>query len=106
MEQLEIDKAITQQSAYRIKQSVKNILKKIDEQGTGLVNIEAFQLLLKSNGVILSEKSFNLLVKLVGSNGNKLNFAKALKYIQPNLDVDEPLMKEWLVGAGVRGLGS
>ena len=70
------------------------------------MNIEAFQLLLKSNGIILSDKSFNLLVKLVGSNGKKLNFAKALKYIQPNLDVDEPLMKEWLVGAGVRGLGS
>jgi hypothetical protein len=54
MEQLEIDRAITQQSAYRIKQSVKNILKKIDERGTGLVNIDAFQLLLKSNGIILS----------------------------------------------------
>ena len=68
MEQLEIDKAISQQSAYRIKQTVKTILKKIDEQGTGLVNIDAFQLLLASNGIILSQKSFNLLLKLVGSN--------------------------------------
>ena len=68
MEQLEIDKAISQQSAYRIKQTVKTILKKIDEQGTGLVNIDAFQLLLASTGIILSQKSFNLLLKLVGSN--------------------------------------
>ena len=68
MEQLEIDKAISQQSAYRIKQTVKTILKKIDEQGTGLVNIDAFQSLLASNGIILSQKSFNLLLKLVGSN--------------------------------------
>ena len=81
MEQLEIDKAITQQNAYRIKQNVKTILKKIDEQGSGLVNIDAFQLLIASNGIILSQKSFNLLLKLVGSNSNKINFSKALKYI-------------------------
>lgn len=81
MEQLEIDKAITQQSAYRIKQNVKTILKKIDEQGSGLVNIDAFQLLIASNGIILSQKNFNLLLKLVGSNSNKINFSKALKYI-------------------------
>lgn len=30
-------------------------------------------------------------------NSEKINFARALKMIGPNMDLDEPLYKEWII---------
>lgn len=69
----------------------------------GYVNLEAFQMLLENNGVLLSKQSYMKLKTMVGmrkcqgNNSELIEYSNALRVIQPNMAVDEPLQKEWVL---------
>ena len=51
---LDLSKAIEKQKAFKLKTTLKGLLKKIDDQNTGHINVDAFKLLLETHHVRLS----------------------------------------------------
>lgn len=81
------------------------MLHSIDENSTGLVKFSIFQQLLEINKIILSQKNLEKIrlehraISKIGSGDHTdmIKYKEALKSIHPNLELNEPLMKEWVL---------
>ena len=71
----------------------------IDHEKTGQVKSDVFKSILALHSVILSNESFSRLQRLCSEAGvfDSVKYREALQRLTINQDIDEPLMKEWVV---------
>lgn len=88
-----------------MKTQIKRLLYNIDDGSTGYVKFQVFKQLLDLNKISLSQKNFEKLrlnhraVPKAGAGDytDLIDYKEALRSIKPNLDKDEPLLKEWIL---------
>lgn len=104
----DVKKVIDKQKADRKKQELKRLFKKIDSESKGFISAEVFFRLLTMEGILLGLPAQARLLKECRpkaggvSTTDQIQFRDALKRICINLDVDEPLFKEWVVRDAAR----
>ena len=75
------------------------MLVQIDTEKTGTVKMDVFATILELHKVHLSQQSLASIKRECSSPGQPehVRFRDALQRITLNFEVDEPLMKEWIV---------
>ena len=102
-----LKKVLDKQKADKIKLTVKKFLKKIDTEGLGVVKFEVFSNLLGLHQIRVAPKCLTKLrlasraKPKIGSGdvSDQIDYKVALRLLDINLDVDEPLSKEWIIKA-------
>ena len=92
----------------KIKQKIKKLLVQIDSEKNGAVKIDVFAQILVLHKVILNKVNLQKLqrecraahIPQVNNSGEQvIIYREALKRLSIDMEVDEPLMKEWVVRA-------
>ena len=94
-------RVLDKQKCDRIKVLVKKLFNNIDEQKTGQVKTEVFNQICSLHNIRLDpQASAKLAAECRPKQSNltdTIMYKDALQRITINMDVDEPLMKEWIV---------
>jgi len=75
-------------------------MKQVDTNNTGLIKLDVFRKLLNLHKIILSDLSFTKLCECSQAKSGLINYKVALGRLTVDLEVDEPIMKEWIVRTG------
>ncbi len=102
LSQPDIYKAQERQRAHHVKSKLKKLIAQIDVARSGTVNWDVFQQLLDLHKIKLSVKNKQKLYQDARENKTKtlqnlIDYRLALRILQPDLDLDEPLAKEWIL---------
>lgn len=109
-----LKKAMDKQQADKVKLTVKKLLKQIDGENKGTIKFEVFSNLLSLHKIRLAPRDLNKLRLQsrakpkagAGDVTDLIDYKTALRTIDINLDVDEPLAKEWVLKTGNGNLAS
>ena len=80
----------------------------LDQQKSGQVKMEAFETVLGLHNVRVSKESLNTLAReckpkgVINGQNDSLVYREALQRLSINMEVDEPMMKEWIVRTAQR----
>lgn len=94
-----LKQVLDKQQCDKTKQVIKKLLSQIDEGKKGYIKMDVFCQILSLHKVILGQDSLAKLQRLCGVPGKLdcLNYRDALQRMTINGNIDEPLMKEWVV---------
>ena len=94
------------QKADKAKAQLKKLLIQLDQDKSGNIKMEAFTTVLGLHNVRLPKEGIATLTReckpresVTGSKNDLINYREALQRITINMEVDEPMMKEWIVRA-------
>ena len=89
------------QQCDKTKQQLKRLLIQLDVDKSGSLKAEAFETVLGLHNVRLPEKGLATLLReckpVTGAKNGLIDYREALQRITINMEVDEPIMKEWIV---------
>ena len=87
------------QKSNKIKLQVRQLLLQIDAEKQGYIKDEIFQRITSLYKIILSQSGIKTLKRICAVPGkpHMIRYKEALQRLSPNFEVDEPLMKEWVV---------
>ena len=95
---------VEKQKADKIKQQLKKLMQQLDQDRSGNLKAEAFETVLGLHKVRLSKEGIATLLReckprnnVTGTKNDCLCYRDALQRISINMEVDEPMMKEWIV---------
>ena len=98
----DIQLALQKQQGDKIKSKIKKLLQGIDGNSSGKVKSEVFRELLALHNVNISEKNWSQLrascsVRKGPDHDNLIHYKDALPLIALNMEVADPLERDWIV---------
>ena len=94
-----VKQALDKQECNKIKLKIKQLLSQIDQEKKGSVKMDVFATILQLHKVTLSQQSLASLKRECSMQGypNEIRYRDALQRLTLNFEVDEPMMKEWII---------
>ena len=99
VEDPQVKLVLEKQKCDKIKLKMKKLLLQLDGEKNGYVKLDVLQSVLSLHKVNLSQPSLNALKRECSVPGkpNMISYREAMQRLSLNFEVDEPLMKEWVV---------
>ena len=97
----ELKLVVDKQKCDKTKQQLKRLLIQLDPDKSGCIKTEAFETVLGLHNVRLPKEGIATLLReckpVTGAKTGLIDYREALQRITINMEVDEPMMKEWIV---------
>ena len=94
-------RVLDKQQADKKKQAMKRLFQQIDANKSGCIKQDVFTSILSLQGIIMGpnllNKVFNACRPTGVKTGDMVKYKEALSLITINMEIDQPLMKEWIV---------
>ena len=92
---------VDKQKCDKLKQQLKRLIMQLDPDKSGCIKAEAFETVLGLHNVRLPQAGMATLLReckpVTGAKTGMVDYREALQRITINMEVDEPMMKEWIV---------
>ena len=98
----EVQMALTKQQGDKVKSKIKKLLQNVDANGTGTIKMDIFKEILQLHNVNLTSKNWGILkascqVRTGPNHDQLLHYKEALPMIAMNMEVADPLMRDWIL---------